>query len=171
MVDGTAGEPNPGLLRPAEVVLGLFESEWGGLDPAPPVVEPTWVETGNDAGGNSDRRVPSNIRAKPAVFSYGDRGLDREAGDIHHETEDSSATVRLEVVVAKGQGDLDGDDTRDAYLAAFERIRRANSHPPGGVGGTRWSGMEPGTIDRSPTEYSQYWEAYYDLELEAFAVL
>lgn len=165
-----------GLFNPSSVIAEMMADEWEthntldeGTDAERDMKMPadSIIRIGKSGPGRSSRKLPSTIRAQPVLYVWDNDAIDPEQGDVHYLTEDMSATVRLQIVVANGLNGRDGDDTRNDYIRVINAIRQANRCPPGGVGGSRWSTIKPGTIDRTPTEYSEQWRANIDFQLSA----
>ena len=161
------------LINPESVIADMIRDEWedhntldGGESDERSIKTPDVVEIDSDSSpGQTTRNLPSTIRARPVVFVWTTNSVEPEMGDSHWITEDVSATVRAQVVVASGLNGRSGKETRTDYVRILTDIRRDNRHHPGG---SRWDTMEPGTIDRTPTEYTNQWRVNIDLVLNGY---
>lgn len=160
------------LIHPESVVAGVIEDEWdrfntlGEGEPEQRTVgEPEVIEIQDSDPGQSTRSLPSTIRGQPVVFVWTTNSPDPEMGDSFNLTEDITATVRVQVVVANGLNGRTGKETRADYTRIVTDIRRDQRHHPGG---SRWDTVEPGPIDTTPTEYTNQWRVNIDLVLNGY---
>lgn len=136
------------------------------------VPKPGIIEVEDPDVGESTRNLPSDKRTTPYIYVYENEGAGPDGyNDVNWNSQDYSSVVRLEIIVANAMHDRTGKQMREDIIQVLENIREAEAAPQDGVFGSEWTSLQLANIDRTPTEYSNQWRAYYDLALGALGVI
>jgi hypothetical protein len=159
--------------RTGELVSDGFSSEWGNNNSVGGsfVEKPGFIEIEDPNVGQSSRQLPSDKRTTPYIYVYDNEAISVEWNDVTWNSQDYTATVRLEVIVADDMNGKTGAQMRDDIIQVLENIREQESAPTNGVFGSDWTTMTLVNIDKTPTEFSNQWRAYYDIALGGLGVI
>lgn len=159
--------------RTGELVADGFSSEWGNNNSVGGsfVEKPGFIEIEEPNVGESTRQLPSDKRTTPYIYVYDNEAIEVTWNDITWNSQDYSAVVRLEVIVANDMNGKTGAQMRDDIIQVLENIREQESAPTNGVFGSDWTTMTLVNIDKTPTEFSNQWRAYYDIALGSLGVI
>lgn len=157
----------------ANVAKEGFENLWSQFNTVDgrSVPDPVWIEVEEPGVGRSSRKLPSEKRTTPIVYVHENDLFNVEYADVNWNSQDYAGAVRFEIVVANEMHDRSGKQMREDLIQVFEDIREDQAAPLDGVFGTDWQNITLVNIDRTPTDYSNQWRAYYDVAFGSFGVI